>query len=573
MKISAEATARLQLHLSELYGSTAVDILPQIQSLLERYSQQIQVPATTSWDQNDVVLITYGDQVQADGHPALSVLGQFLRNRSYDQLISTIHLLPIFPYSSDDGFSVIDFRQIDPALGTWNDVNSLQSHFDLMYDLVLNHCSQQSEWFQKYLQCESPYDEYFCEASPTDDLSAVVRPRSLPLLTEYTTSNGIRHLWTTFSADQIDLNYRSPRLLMEMLDILLVYVANGARIVRLDAIAYLWKEIGTPCIHHKLTHTVVKLMREVLECVAPHVLIMTETNVPHEENVSYFGDGDEAQMVYQFSLPPLLLDAFIHQDATILQEWLIHLDPPKAGTTYFNFTASHDGIGVRPLEGIVSPERLANLVDAVRERNGLVGMRRLADGSDSPYELNISYVDAIQDITDPSVKNHARRFLASQAVMLALQGIPGVYFHSLVGTQNDLDGVAQSGINRRINRRKFQRNELETRLNTADSRQNLVSEGYRRLLEVRRSQQAFHPDSPQHIIPSESRNLLLFVRTAADRSVILVAANFGSKTHQIDLSKHGRVFTNELISGTPVPLDSKIVNIAPGECLWFGGVA
>jgi len=120
------------------------------------------------------------------------------------------------------------------------------------------------------------------------------------------------------------------------------------RIARLDAVAFLWKELGTNCLHLPETHELVKLFRDVCEIVAPRAIILTETNVPHAENVSYFGQGDEAHMVYQFSLPPLLLHAFITGNGQYLTHWASGLEPPPAGCTFFNFTASHDGVGVRP---------------------------------------------------------------------------------------------------------------------------------------------------------------------------------------------------------------------------------
>ena len=349
-----------------------------------------------------------------------------------------------------------------PHTGSWEDVQRLGQHFDLMFDLVLNHVSQYSRWFQDYLVGQSPYDRFFIECDPSWELSRVTRPRSLPLLTKFSTSRGPRHLWTTFSPDQIDLNYGEPAVLLEMLSVLLEYVRRGARIIRLDAIAYLWKEVGTSCIHLPQTHEVVKLLRDVLQAVAPQTLLLTETNVPHRENVSYFGQGDEAHMVYQFSLPPLLLDAFAHQDARPISRWLSRLEPPPRDATYFNFTASHDGIGVRPLEGLVTDERWDQLLQHVERQGGRISQRVNQDGSHSAYELNITYLDALGHPCYRDPADHARRFLASQAVMLGLQGIPGVYFHSLVGSPNDRQAVETTGHARRINRHKYLRSELDS---------------------------------------------------------------------------------------------------------------
>ena len=310
------------------------------------------------WDERDVVLIAYGDQVSDHGCSPLACLQRFLLNHQLHKLVTTLHILPFFPYSSDDGFAVINYREVDPAIGSWADIRRLNESFALMFDLVLNHCSTRHQWFQDCLADRPPFRDYFLEVDPQADCSRVTRPRSSSLLTPFQTAAGTRHLWTTFSDDQVDLNWRNPHLLVEMLDTLLFYVQQGARIIRLDAVAYLWKSLGTSCIHLPESHAVVRLMRALLDIVAPGRLLLTETNVPHPENVSYFGACDEAHLVYQFSLPPLLLDAFVAGDAALLMDWLQQLEPASPGTTFLNFTASHDGIGLRPLEGLIPPERL-----------------------------------------------------------------------------------------------------------------------------------------------------------------------------------------------------------------------
>ncbi len=555
---------RVKIRLRKLYGEQADDCLSRIRDLIDRYAE---ISArNASWDERDVVLITYGDKVRDADRAPLAVLRDFLLASNLQDIINTVHILPFFPYSSDDGFSVIDYRQVDPALGDWNDVAELNEHFELMFDLVLNHASSKSEWFKAYLQGQAPYDKFFIECDPATDLSAVTRPRSLPLLTEVQTANGTQHVWTTFSPDQVDLNFSEPDVLVEMLDVLLEYASRGARIIRLDAIAYLWKRIGTNCIHLEETHEVVKLMRDVLEAAAPGVLILTETNVPHEENVSYFGNGDEAHLVYQFSLPPLLLDAFVHRDAGPIKKWLAELEPPRRGTNYFNFTASHDGVGVRPLEGLVPEQRLAGLVRHVESRGGRVSTRSNPDGSHTPYELNVTYVDALGDDKDPSAEEHAERFLASQALMLALQGIPGIYFHSLVGSQNDQDGVRESDQARRINRHKYDLAALQQRL-SENPLQKQIFGGYQQLIRQRIEQSAFHPDAQQQVLPTENAQLLALTRTSDDGQTVLVATNFGDTEQSLEVSLPDATGLRDLISGRT--FDAASPSIPPRTTVWL----
>ncbi len=560
---SAEGASKLENLLTAIYGGAASDILPQIMRLVEKYRPETPPEPRPMWDETDITLITYGDQISHPGEASLDTLGRFISQYDLAEGLSIVHILPFCPYSSDDGFSVIDFRAIDAHLGDWPNLEKLAEQVDLMYDLVLNHVSQHSDWFQGYLQGEEKYQGWFHAVDPSLDLSAVTRPRSHPLLTTFTAADGSdRAIWTTFSADQIDLNYSDPGLLLEMLDILLMYVDRGARIVRLDAIAFLWKEIGTTCLHLEKTHLVVKLMRCVVEMVAPQAILLTETNVPHPENISYFGDGDEAHMVYNFSLPPLLFDAYVQNEATPLADWLTNLQPPGAGKTWFNFTASHDGIGVRPLEGLVEGERFEQLVQATRDRGGKVSMRVLPNGDLRPYELNITWRAAMWD-DDAEVDLNITRMLASQAFMLAVQGVPAPYFHSLVGSPNDIAGMKESGHNRRINRKKYTFEELTAELDK-DTVQAAIFKQYQHLLKTRRGQKAFHPDATQRVVPTGNPAAVAFERTSVDGGQkILVVANFASTPVQLTELPAGR----DLISGEQVDLTS--TPLAPCQIVWL----
>jgi sucrose phosphorylase len=561
---------RLARRLQEIYGPRGKDVLPRLLELIHRYEHLSDPERHELWDERDVVLITYGDQVQEEGSTPLDALRRFLADYGLPKLINTVHVLPFCPYTSDDGFSVIDYLAVDAELGSWDDMARLRDQSDLMFDLVLNHISQASRWFQGYLRGEQEYLDYFIEVDAATDLSLVTRPRSLPLLSEYETSRGRRHVWTTFSADQIDLNYANPTVLLEVLEALLIYIDRGARFVRLDAIAYLWKEVGTSCIHLPQTHSVVKLMRDVVDLLAPHVLILTETNVPHAENISYFGDGDEAHMVYQFSLPPLLADAFLSHDASALQQWLLTLDATRERTTHFNFTASHDGIGVRPLEGLLSQERRDRLVQAALARGGFIGTKRNPDGTDAPYELNVTYLDLLSDPASRDADRHARRFLASQAIMLSLRGIPGIYFHSLVGTPNDRDAALASGINRRINRRKYQRRELDELLADDHSLPKRIFEAYRHMLAVRIAQSAFHPDGAQEVLPTGDHRLIAYLRSSPTSTQrILVLVNVADQVVHLrpsrwdDLTLGQDLLSGQECSGTTLQL-------APYQVAWIG---
>ncbi len=525
---------RVKTILTRIYGEREGEsALKRIVPLIEKAVVQ-KSKGKGYFSQEDVVLITYGDSLLGEGQAPLVTLHNFA-NTYLKDAISTIHFLPFFPWSSDDGFSVMDFFAINPELGSWKDVVSIGHDFQLMFDYVVNHFSSKGEWFQDYLTGKEGYADFAIEVDPATDLSQVTRPRSLPLLSEYKKHDGSTvHLWTTFSADQIDFNFKSLDVLEKMIEVLLFYVQQGATILRLDAIAYLWKEIGTTCIHLSQTHDMVKLLRAVLDLVAPDVILLTETNVPHEENISYFGDGrDEAQMVYNFTLPPLLFYVFLKEDTTVLSEWAKGLDLESESNTFFNFTASHDGIGVRPLEGILPAEEIDSLIEVVKASGGQVSYKRNPDGSDSPYELNLTYVDAILADTEST---RAEKFLASQAIQYVLPGVPATYIHSLLGSRNWLEGVKQTGRARTINRAKLDVEAVVSELNDPSSFRAKVFFPYINLIKTRKGQEAFHPNAPFEILGVDPR--LFAIKRSSQNQRIYALTNISSTSVLLSLSAY-----------------------------------
>jgi sucrose phosphorylase len=552
--------------LKKIYGQeTAALAFERIAPVVTKYDAQ-KSKKESYFSQEDVVLITYGDSLKKEGEAPLTTLHEF-SNKYLKGIISNIHFLPFFPYSSDDGFSVMDFFEIDPALGTWQEVAAIGQDFELMLDYVVNHFSSKGQWFQNYLEGKDGFEAFAIEVDPTTDLSMVTRPRSLPLLSAYTKKDAQTvHLWTTFSADQIDFNFESLDVLEKMIDVLLFYTDQGATILRLDAIAYLWKEIGTSCIHLSQTHDMVKLFRAILDLVAPDVIIITETNVPHDENISYFGDGrDEAQMVYNFSLPPLLFYSMVKEDASVLSQWAAGLYLESVNNTFFNFTASHDGIGVRPLEGILEPKELDGLVEIVKANQGQVSYKQNPDGSESPYELNITYVDAI--LADKS-STRADKFLASQSIQYALPGVPATYIHSLLGSRNWVEGVKQTGRARTVNRQKLQVENLISELKNPESFRARVFFPYLDLIKTRKKQSAFHPNAGFEILQIDPA--VFAIKRYSKDQTIYALTNISSKTVQATLpgaESSGPMV--DLITGENV--DPKAIHLNPYQYVWLEG--
>lgn len=528
-----------------LYGDhIAKDILEDINALIIKHKPLKE----KMWvDEKDVVLITYGDSIIRKGENTLRTLDIFLK-KFVGNMISAVHLLPMFPYTSDDGFSVIDYKSINPDLGTWNDINELANGYDLMFDAVINHISKSSEWFKGFLNGEEPYKDYFIDCNPKLDYAKVVRPRVLPLLTDFETKDGKKYVWTTFSEDQIDLNYKNPRVLLDILDILITYAMNGARYIRLDAIGFVWKDIGTRCIHLEQTHILIKLFRDVLEICAPGTMIITETNVPHEENISYFGNGyDEAHMVYQFALPPLVLFSFHIKKATKLMKWANKLENTTDQTTYFNFLASHDGIGMRPTEGILTEEEKKLMVRKTINHGGFVSFKKNGDGTRSPYELNINYQDALTH-PDKSDKERIAKFLASQSILLSFVGVPGIYIHSLIGSRNWTEGVINSGIKRRINRQKLYYDTLLDEIDN-DSLRSEIFKSYLNMLNIRSKETAFSPKAKQSVVFLDERIFSIFRFNERTREKILVLINVSDDTIYVNTHVSGiDLFSNEPIN-------------------------
>ncbi|MGD9309642.1 MAG: sugar phosphorylase [Desulfosarcina sp.] len=507
------------------------------------------------FSQSDIILIAYGDTLVSGTESPLKTLGHFL-NDHLKGVFNGVHILPFFPYSSDDGFSVTDFRAVRSDLGSWADIRTISKDFKPMIDLVANHVSAKSRWFQSYLNGAAGFSDLAIEVDPDVDLSLVTRPRALPLLTAFTKRSGRRvHVWTTFSADQIDINYHSLDVLEHMVRILLFYIRQGAQLIRLDAIAYLWKQIGTPCIHLPQTHDMVRLFRKILDLTAPGVILVTETNVPHDENVSYFGDGaDEAQMVYNFTLPPLLLYSLVTGNARVFSKWAQTLVLPSSQTAFLNFTASHDGIGVRPLEGWLPPSEISLLIDRVRQNGGRVSMRQNPDGSPTPYELNITYLDALKDPASPDDPFHISRFLASQAVALTLPGVPAVYIHSLLGSTNWLEGVALTGRARTINRERLRADTVFADLADRRGHRWTVFYPYLDMIRIRNRQPAFHPTAEMQVLDLDDR-VFAAKRYCVQQSLISLT-NFTSSMLTVKLSAHaGPSYSLDLLSSARIAMD------------------
>jgi glucosylglycerate phosphorylase len=516
-----------------------------------------------SWDERDVVLITYGDQFKEDDQPTLKTFKKIYDKHMSDKF-DIVHILPFYPYSSDDGFSVIDYKKVDSALGDWEDIHHLSESARIMFDDVCNHISAKSEWFQEYLDGNPDYDNYFIEMDSSVDLSMVTRPRALPLLTKFTLSTGEeKNVWTTFRSDQIDLNFSNPDVLVEMIDVLLFYIEQGAEYIRLDAIGFMWKEIGTSCIHHEKTHEIVKLFRDVVDIVAMGTILITETNVPHKDNVSYFGNGqDEAHMVYQFPLPPLVLFSIHNENGSALTEWARGLPDTGNSTTFYNFLASHDGIGVNPIRGIIPEDQIVSMVEDLKKEGALVSYKKTETGEEIPYEINVTYFDALNKKNDEDALR-IKRFLVAHSILLTLPGVPAVYIQSILGSRNDTEGVAKTGVNRSINRQKYSYDEIEQELMQSGNVRNQVFSELTKIIKIRKDEKLFHPNIGMEV-EDFGDAVFAFSRRNVEGERLVILNNLTNQRVSCNLSGH---FLN-IITQERIELENGL-DLDPYEFLWL----
>ncbi|MDO6575894.1 sucrose phosphorylase [Alteromonas sp. 76-1] len=570
---------KVKHHLEYIYADVPLEhsLESLTMSLMEtmgiKPDEDVSLPQSHSnyWDEEDIIMITYGDSVIDGDERPLVTLNRFL-NRYSKNTINNVHILPFFPYSSDDGFSVIDYSSVNEALGSWDDIEAIAKDYGLMTDLVINHCSARSVWFDNFIKGEGPGSDFFFTGDPADDLSIVTRPRVSPLLRETETKDGTKHVWCTFSHDQVDFDFRNPKVLLTFIDIIRLYIDKGAKIFRLDAVAFLWKIVGTNCINLPQTHEVIRLIRTLIEHVDPSIIIITETNIPNRENLTYFGNANEAHAIYNFSLPPLLVNTLVTGNCKYLKSWMMSMPPAQNGTAYFNFIASHDGIGLRPAEGLLDDEEISELVHTMQNFGGKISWRASDHGQQKPYEINITLFDALQGTTKGPDKWQIDRFICAHAIMLGMEGIPGIYIHSLLGTSNDYEKVANTGQNRSINRRRWDFKELEALLDSPYSQHHKVLTRLSQLIRIRKAQPAFHPNATQFTLQL-NESIFGYWRQSLDRKQsIFCISNVSDEEQTILLSDINLIGTDnwiDLVTRQQIALSDAFLQLKPYQVLWI----
>ena len=573
MRLITKEEAKLSTLLEKVYPSALIQATEQaIITKINSIRQVSGVQQRKALSEKSIMFICYADTFTREGQMPLVTL-KHKADRYLKPTIDTIHILPFYPWSSDDGFAVKDLEVVKANLGSWEDISALAEGYQLMFDAVINHLSAQGTWFEAWLSGEPAFDNFFISVAPKDveRLAKVVRPRTLPLVHSFQKQAQEVLVWTTFSQDQIDLNYKNPQVLLAILDVLLGYAEKGASYIRLDAIAYLWKELDSTSIHLPQTHAIIQIIRRVLELAGQPIRIITETNVPHADNISYFGSGDdEAHPVYNFALPPLLLHTLYSGDTGALEKWAHQLDIPHPDTHFLNFTASHDGIGITPLNDLVPKAAIEAICHRVESLGGNISMKSLPGSIEVPYELNINWLDAMADPNASSphpTLEQIDRFFLTQGLVLSLKGLPGIYSHSLFGSQGWLKGPRLTGIQRSVNREKLDADVMDEELANPNSLRSRIYSKYVSLLKIRTQEAAFAPASAQKIIASPPGCFALMRIAEADDHILCIY-NFGSTQVDYLLSQTAsNTVYRDLISGTIYP--EQVIQLKPFSMAWL----
>lgn len=577
MTILYKLESRLRQHLNFIYKDICDD--QERENLLFKLTEIMRLdqqsdspdPYRNNWSEEDVVLITYGNSIVSEEETPLKALHLFLEEFCKEQ-INSVHILPFFPYSSDDGFSVIDYFSVNPELGIWQDIQRIGGDYRLMADLVINHCSAESEWFANFKRGTGYGHDFFYTVEADDDISMVVRPRTSPLLQKVETAEATKHVWCTFSFDQVDLDFQNPEVLLEIARIIRFYMDRGVRLFRLDAVAFLWKQPGTTCINLPQTHELVRLFRALIEHAEQDAVVITETNIPVRENLSYFGDTNEANWVYNFPLPPLLINTLLTGKCDHLRRWLMSMPPAYDGTAYFNFIASHDGIGLRPVEGILTETETSRLAATIEQFGGKVSWRSVSESEQQPYELNIALYDALQGTIKGADQFNQSRFICAHAIMFGLEGIPGIYIHSLVGSHNNYAGFNQTGQNRSLNRSSWDMEELIIKLVNPETHHHHVINALTSLLEIRKKQPAFHPNATQFTLQLRSELLGFWRQSLNRRQSIFCISNVTDTMQDLTLSTINLIDNQQwqdLISGREIDTSIPIMTLHPYQTVWI----
>lgn len=554
-KIPYHQKEKIIKNLNFLYGEKeAKKIYPELEKIVIKYLKKIKKGKkkyqNEYFSEKDVILIVYGDNIKNKKEPTLKTLSGFLGK--IKKYINIVHIIGLFLYSSDRGFSIIDFKKINPRFGKFSHLKKIEKNFKLLIDFVCNHISSKSDWYKKFAKGDKEYQNFFIcfdKLPEKEKIECVFRPRTTPLLVKRNLAIGRKWLWRTFCHDQIDLNYQNPKVLLKMIDVFLFYVERGAKLIRLDAIGYIWKKLGTTCFLTKESHVFIQLLRNILDIVSPDTLLIAEVNIGIKENLTYLGKKEkEAQLIYNFTLAPLVLYSFYKENTKKLINSLNLFDFTSKSKNIINILDCHDGISVVGAKDVLSQKEIKFLEKEILKRNGKINYKK-EKNKKTPYEFNITWWSAIEEKKESEILN-IKKYIASRGIQFSLKGIPAIYFLGLFGIENCISCYEKTKKTRDINRKRFTENKIKKFLLEQKMKENKVFYEILRLLKYRNKEKAFHPAGEQiplflnkklfsiiRISPNKKEKILVIINISRDNIKIKIKPEeiYTSRKHLLNI--------------------------------------
>jgi amylosucrase len=489
--------------------------------------------------------------------------------------LNMVHLMPMLKCpagASDGGYAVSDFRDVDPRVGTLDQLREVAGAMRargmlLTLDVVVNHTSDEHEWAQKARAGDKKYRDYYYvfPNRHVPDMFEETMPEIFPETSpgNFTWDEDMgQWVMTVFNRYQWDLNYRNPDVFIEMVDILLYWANVGADILRLDAVAFLWKKIGTNCQNEREAHLILQLMKDCCQVTAPGVLFIAEAIVAPIEIIKYFGEdaviAKECEIAYNATFMALLWDAVATKNAKLLSEGIRSLPNKLDRATWLNYVRCHDDIGL----GFDDNDIRAVGYDPFSHRRFLVdyftGAFEASAARGRPFGVNektgdariagslaslVGLESALESGDGQAIDWAVDTILLLHGMILSFGGIPLLYYGDEIGTLNDytfLDDLTKAGDNRWMHRPRIDWNKAEQRLNHGTVEQRIY-DGLKKMIAVRKSIPAFADFNNRELLSVENPHLFVFLRThpQCPGDCVLVVGNFDLKPQHLDLSVLG----------------------------------
>lgn len=506
--------------------------------------------------------------------------------------VNMIHVMPIMACPnehSDGGYAISDFRKVDDRFGTIEDIDKLANelrHRDILLtlDVVLNHTSNEHDWAKKASQGDKTYQDYYYifPNREVPDMFEETMPEIFPDTApgNFTWIEEMdKWVMTVFKNFQWDLNYSNPAVFIEMMDVILFWANHGADIVRLDAVAFLWKKIGSTCQNEREAHLLLQLMKDCCQVTAPGVLYIAEAIVAPVEVTKYFGEdainAKECEIAYNATFMSLLWDAVATKNTKLLNQGIKNLPDKLERATWLNYIRCHDDIGLGfddddiRLAGFDPVQHRRFLIDyftgefnesAARGKpfghNAKTGDARISGSLASLVGLEVAIDKGDPKETDDAIKN----IILLHGMIMSFGGIPLLYYGDEIGTTNDyryIEDERKSGDTRWMHRPTFNwdKAELRNRTNTVENR---IFKALKKMISVRKEIAAFADFNNRELLDTGNPHLFAFWRVnhqhVHDR--VLVVGNFDAHPQHLDLDN---------LNATGIPEQMQIYDLYSGE--------